>query len=329
MTLPEKPLVSIIIPCFNGQDYLEETLASVYGQTLTDWELILIDDGSTDRTGDILRQQIQRSRGRIIFRSTPNQGISRARNLGITLSSGRFIQFLDADDLLEPDSLAVKVDALEKVQADVAYGDFQFLVSDGAGEFVKGEIQTRNLDDFDQDIETAVMQGFWVPPAGLLYRKTLVDRVGGFNLSLPICQDGRFMFDAARAGARWARVEGIHTYYRVHEAAISKKDKSAFFADYFAHTRSVEDLWSKTGEPLSGTRRDALLKRYFWIGSHFYEHDRAMFGMVWDQIKQHDPKFIPPSTPAMKLFSRLLGYPRAEAVALAWRRVKRFFRDGG
>lgn len=93
--------ISIIIPCYNKAKYLSETLNSVIGQTYCNWECIIINDGSTDETEKIAKQYIDKDQ-RIKYIYQSNQGVSSARNNGITISSGKYILPLDADDTIDP-----------------------------------------------------------------------------------------------------------------------------------------------------------------------------------------------------------------------------------
>ncbi len=100
----ETPLISIIVPVYNVEKYLEQTITSVINQENPDWELILVDDGSTDKSGEICDLYAAKD-DRIKVFHIENQGVSNARNLGIKNAVGEYIQFLDSDDLLEPDTL--------------------------------------------------------------------------------------------------------------------------------------------------------------------------------------------------------------------------------
>lgn len=318
----EHPRVSIIVPCYNGENLLEETVQSVLSQTFPDWELILINDGSTDGTGRLIDAIRRRDEARIRVAHTANQGISRTRNHGTGLARGDYFQFLDHDDLLPRDSLEHKVAVMEQYTADVVYGDYQRLVPRGNGKFAVGGLVRQDPEDFDQDLQTAIVQSFWIPPAGLLYRRTLVEAIGGFDPAYPIVQDHIFMFEAARRTDRWAKADGIVALYREYPASNSKKDASAFYGDLLASARAIDLLW-QSEQGLNETRRKALLKRYFRAATYFYERDRAKFDRIWEFIRFHDPKFVPPSTLPLRLASRLLGYPRAEAVAATVRKVVR------
>ncbi len=97
------PLFSVVIPAYNVGAFLEETLASVLGQTCGDWELIVVDDGSTDDTAERLARMVD---ARLTVCHTANRGVSHARNLGLSLARGRYTALLDADDLWAPTHLA-------------------------------------------------------------------------------------------------------------------------------------------------------------------------------------------------------------------------------
>lgn len=110
------PCVSVVIPAFNAEEFIRETLDSVLSQTFQDFEIIVVDDGSVDRTGDIVIEYGHPVR----YIKTENHGPSHARNVGIRSSKGRYVAFLDADDLWTPEKLAVQISFLEQRQ-DVGF----------------------------------------------------------------------------------------------------------------------------------------------------------------------------------------------------------------
>lgn len=109
-------LVSIITPCYNGEKFIAETIESVMGQTCPDWEMIVVDDGSTDRTAEIARGYVERD-GRIQLVCKPNGGTASARNEGMRRAKGRYIALLDADDVWEKDFLECQLDFLRQKDA--------------------------------------------------------------------------------------------------------------------------------------------------------------------------------------------------------------------
>src|SRR5258706_9511710 len=133
--------ISIIIPCYNAQRWIRETLSSVLAQNIASMEIIVVDDGSTDDSARIIQQEFPAVR----LLQTENRGPSHARNVGTQASSGTLIQYLDADDLLVPDKLNAQAHLLEETGADVAYGDWQFLVPTSNGSFVPGQTVHRQI----------------------------------------------------------------------------------------------------------------------------------------------------------------------------------------
>ena len=117
------PLASIVVPCYNLGQWLPEALQSVLAQSFTDWECIIVDDGSTDGTAGIASEWTRRD-ARFRLLSQDNQGVAAARNAGGAAALGRYLLFLDADDILDPDYLASAVPALAADQSlTLVYGD--------------------------------------------------------------------------------------------------------------------------------------------------------------------------------------------------------------
>ena len=112
-------LVSIIVPVYNCKPYLEDCIQSVLAQDYGNLELLLIDDGSTDGSGQICDQYAHYDKLRVIHQK--NQGVSATRNTGIRLASGDLILFLDSDDTIEPSMVSTMVADIEKEQADCAF----------------------------------------------------------------------------------------------------------------------------------------------------------------------------------------------------------------
>ncbi|ACS60024.1 glycosyltransferase family 2 protein [Rhizobium leguminosarum] len=110
----DRPLVSVVIPAFNASTYIERTLRSAVRQTYDALEIIVVNGGSTDHTAKLL-EQMAMSDSRIRLLSTPNCGVAAARNTGIEASSGRFVAFLDADDLWHLTKVEKQVSALNRL----------------------------------------------------------------------------------------------------------------------------------------------------------------------------------------------------------------------
>ncbi|HUN86802.1 MAG TPA: glycosyltransferase family 2 protein [Terracidiphilus sp.] len=125
------PLVSIITPVYNAARWLPETLASVRGQTFANWEQILVDDGSTDDSAALVEAATRTDSRFRLMRMLNNGGPSAARNLAIDAARGRFIAFLDADDLWLPKKLALSVEWMKAHDYAFIYHDYRHMSNDG------------------------------------------------------------------------------------------------------------------------------------------------------------------------------------------------------
>ena len=115
--------VSIIIPVYNAEGYLERCVDSVLSQSCPDIEVLLIDDGSTDSSFEICRRLAGKDE-RLLIHHQENGGEGSARNTGMDLAHGKYLMFADNDDVLPPDAVAILLDAMEKTGADLAVGEY-------------------------------------------------------------------------------------------------------------------------------------------------------------------------------------------------------------
>ncbi|QIR40492.1 glycosyltransferase [Tolypothrix sp. PCC 7910] len=314
------PLVSVVIPCYNAEQYLAETITSVLSQTWQDFEIIAVDDGSTDNTANLLRSYGSKIRAEF----SPNRGASAARNLGTTLARGKFIQYLDADDLLRPDALEKRIQALVSSDADVAYSDWQRLTENQAGKFLLGDVISRRIEDVHSDPQIALFTDFWAPPAALLYHRRIVEAIGSWNESLPIIQDARFLLDAALMGGKFVYVPGVQADYRVHKAnSLSRRNPIKFVVDCFNNACQVEEFWKVNGG-ITSERQATLEQVYGGVARFFFEHDRPTFYEALAKIHALNPNYLPAGPRSLRQLSKLFGYEQAEAIALNYRRLKNF-----
>ncbi len=311
--------VSVVVPCFNAEKWIVETLTSVRGQGIADLETLVIDDGSTDRSAELVLSNFPEMR---LVRMDRQEGAAQARNVGIGLSRGMYIQFLDADDLLAPGKLRAQFEALERSGADIAYGDWQRLEAlGGTGRFERTRIMARRLSERP---EVDLFEAFWCPPAAYLFRRTIVEKAGGFKQRFPVIQDARFVLDCALAGARFVHCEGIAAYYRVHcSGSLSTRSTQAFLRDLFNNTSDMETLWTSGGGSLGPEQTRVLITHYASIGRSSYEHDRDLFEECYRALQRLRPGYLPSAPFAFALAARVLGHRKAEAVALGFRRLKR------
>ncbi|MCD0504148.1 glycosyltransferase family 2 protein [Bordetella petrii] len=128
---PESPGVSIVMPAYNARRFIGAAIESVLAQTCPDWELIIVDDASTDDTAEVVRAY-QRRDARIRYeKSVPNQGVAAARNRALDLARGRYVAFLDSDDLWEPAKLAQQMAFMDQTGTDISFASYLRIDEDG------------------------------------------------------------------------------------------------------------------------------------------------------------------------------------------------------
>ncbi|MCU0523777.1 MAG: glycosyltransferase family 2 protein [Elainella sp. Prado103] len=189
------PQISVIIPAYNAANTIEETLKSVLQQTWTDFEVIVIDDGSTDHTAEIVNHF---SDPRICLYSYANGGLPTARNRGIAQAKGELIAFLDADDLWTADKLELQQAALQQSpQAGVAYSWTSFMTVTPAGQiFQPGSPYAWSGEVYAQ----LLVADFILSGSNVLVRRSAIETAGWFDPALKSCEDWDYWL---RLAARW------------------------------------------------------------------------------------------------------------------------------
>jgi len=203
----EKALISCIVPVFNCERYLGEALDSILAQTYRPIEIIVIDDGSTDGTGDVAA----RYRDQIRYVRQCNSGAPTARNLGLCLATGEFVAFLDADDLWHPEKLARQKARFEaRPELDYCVTHLQrFWISELEAE--KNSFQNHRFAE--------VLPGYVTQT--LLARRRLFDLVGNFDTSRRVGDPMDWFLRAGEQGATMELLPDLLVYTRMHESNLS------------------------------------------------------------------------------------------------------------
>jgi glycosyltransferase involved in cell wall biosynthesis len=311
--------VSVVIPCHNAEAWIAETVASVVAQSKVDFEIVLVDDGSSDRSVE----RAQKAGGpRLRILRQPQSGVSRARNAGTAAARGRCIQYLDADDVLLPMTLRLQLDAMAASGCDVAYCDWIRFEAQPDGSFRDGEVVRRTLGA-RPDID--IFSGAWWPLGALLYSRRIVERILPWREDLPIVQDARFCLDAALAGATFAKVDHVGVRYRSHPRSLSQRSRQAFVEDWYRNTTDVESRWLNE-DALDGERRQSLARVYWSLARSFFAIDRTRFAEVVDRLRKLDPENAALEPRPIRVLSRVVGYPAAEHAAQYWRGLKTLYK---
>jgi glycosyltransferase involved in cell wall biosynthesis len=220
------PLVTIIVPSFNYARFIYQSLDSVLAQTWQNWECVVVDDGSTDDTRAVVMSYAERD-ARIRYIHQEHRGLSAARNTGIERSRGEFLQFLDADDLIEERKLEKQIEFLRKhPDVDIVYGgamSFTSFESDGRSRIIGVEELTwlPSISGSERDALLALIRQPF-PAHSALIRRSVIEDVGLFDERLKACEDGHFWVRCAVIGKRFRqiKIEGSLAFYRIHPASM-------------------------------------------------------------------------------------------------------------
>jgi len=198
------PIVSVIIPTFNRGWVIREAIDSVLNQTFGSFELIVVDDGSTDNTHDILAEY----KDRITLIKQRNRGVSAARNRGMDVASGRFMAFLDSDDLWLPQKLSRQIAFFESNPAALICQTEETWIRDGVRVNPGKRHHKVSGMIFEPSLHLCL-----VSPSAVMLKRSLFDEVGFFDESLPACED----YDM------WLRVGYKHPIFLIDTPLIIKR----------------------------------------------------------------------------------------------------------
>lgn len=221
----QEPVVSIIIPAYNMGEFLEEAIASVVEGTFASFEILVIDDGSTDNTAAVMAPLVNprndRYDPRIAYFYQDNGGKATAVNNGLQRARGAYITFLDADDQLSPTSLADRLAQAQNGNSpELIIGGFE--VFNSAGTLGK-RVEPKEANP--SQLQRQILMGYKTPfhLNSCLFSRALVDRVGPFDVRLRRCQDIDFSLRCLQSDPTIAIVPAIVYRYRKHRSAIKNR----------------------------------------------------------------------------------------------------------
>lgn len=270
------PLVSVIMPAYNAAPYIRESVASVLDQQHQNLELIIIDDGSTDGTADLIKGIDPR----ITVLSQENSGPAAARNLGLSKARGEFIAFLDADDLWTPDKLTLQLSFFkENPEFGVVFGGFLRWIAREDGGFDRPP-EPEGVHRPADAVISSQTGWIYVP---LLYdsivciitalvRREALDTVGGFDPAFVTGEDYNLWLRISR---QWqaAKLARTLAYYRIHRSSTTHKPRP--INNEYVALMSALETWGAVGPDGRVADSERLRERLFMLNfSHGYQHVR-------------------------------------------------------
>lgn len=229
--MPTTPVISVIVPVYKAERYLNECIDSILAQTFSDFELILVDDGSPDRSGEICDQYAaEDARIRVIHK--PNGGVSSARNAGFEITRGKYITFVDADDWLDHDCLTNYFNAISDPGVDVATGTIRFLHPNGSTYDHK---LWSPIKDNKREISDYIVSPWNCLCGNILRRSLLTDNNLTSPVGITLCEDFHIMVRAIFYARKVVAVTNAIYFYRDQDQSLChnigvKEYKSARYA---------------------------------------------------------------------------------------------------
>lgn len=276
-----QPLISVIVPCHNYGKYVGEAIESIQQQTYKNWELLLVDDGSSDDTGAVVARYCAAD-SRIRYHYQPQQGVSAARNNGFSLAQGEYLQLLDADDLLARHKFERQLALFEKYpSAALIYGDaYAFTHQPGTQKpaFTKFTLPKAPISGvgYALALHMAVDNIFLI--SSPLFRRSLLQSLRGFNPNVLAFEDWEFWYRAVLQGAEFVYEpqEGTEFYVRAHGNNTTGNRHKMW--KYRLEARKsllfiIKEMLAK--------KEDAELAAIYAVHQAFYYEESARFNLLY------------------------------------------------
>lgn len=272
------PQVSVVIPVYNGDRYLAEAIDSVLAQTYSAWDMIVVDDGSTDRTPTILQHYQQRYDRSIRVKRQANQGVAVARNQGIAMAQGDWIAFLDADDVFLPDKLAAQVAlATTKPHLGMIHSGWQRVSQTG---------QLLRVVEPWQEIPQLTLETWlrWKPvlPSAMLFRRDWLQRSGGFDARFPPAEDTELVLRLALMGCEAEWLPQVTVKYRQHEHSAMHQG----LPQARSLTAVVDQVFRQPNLPDSIRWQEPTIRYHTLVWIAWYLHYTGHLSAMTDYLQQ-------------------------------------------
>jgi len=274
-----RDLISVVMPAYNSEAFIPEAIESVIGQTYTNWELIIVDDGSTDNTSQIVAGY-KEADNRIRYFFQNNSGPAVARNKGIKESRGKYIAFLDSDDIWYLDKLEKQMNFLFCHPGYVVYGGRNYILEEN-GRFVEsGQIRLfENHDTIQENAEYFIFHPNMTITSTVLFEKDLLDRVGYFDETPQICEDDNLFIRMAMHSKFHCLNEAVD-YRRKHDNSLTGAGKAWGKGPY--RYRAIQRALEQTPDPLLPWKKTDILSRWSLIYSiGAFEKSRYLTSFLW------------------------------------------------
>ncbi|MCN4144544.1 MAG: glycosyltransferase family 2 protein [Thiohalomonas sp.] len=268
----EKEIISVVIPCYNQAEFLDETVQSLLEQSYKELEIIIVNDGSTDNSRELIYHWNEKYPDKIRLIEQENRGLSEARNSGIRAASGNYLFLLDADDKLHKTMISKCMNAIAEHDADIIYADYQRF----------GE--TDRVQTTGDKVELYALQYANVTGATALYKKEVWEKTGGYKQNMHGgYEDWEFWLNASKRGFKFYHISEVLFYYRVK--------KESMYTDALAkHAYLCSKIVINHSELYTDEQQDDAIKTikayenladlYFYFDANIFSDEKGILSLI-------------------------------------------------
>lgn len=235
-----QPKISVIVPIYNGESYIERCINSILNQTFQDFELILIDDGSKDNSLEMLKKFEQIEKIKVYYQN--NKGPSAARNKGIEKAIGKYLIFIDIDDWIEDDYIESLLNEIENNKLDfvtIGYNDISKY-----GVFSVNDFYKKNKTLTKQEILLNIFNGTGGVPWGKIYKRNIIiaNKIK-MNENIFMCEDQLFVLEYCLNSKKIGNLNlNKYNYNRLNENSISNKLNLTYYKNFLLYLKELEKI---------------------------------------------------------------------------------------
>jgi len=302
------PLVSIIIPVYNRFEFIIETLESIKSQTYSNWECIIVDDGSTDKTLVVVAEYIKTDRRLKLFTRPDNylSGGNGARNFGFMQSSGKYISFLDSDDTISIHKIKNQVQKMVLSDADLCLSDWKFFNKSGI--INQENPLLNNKFDTGRDVLNLYSKyNFFIQTGVFLLKRDLILRSGLFFEALRVNQDGEFFFRILLNSSKvvisetdslyWRMDTGNKSSYEISELKFRHRIESWKLIDSYIKIYGIENI-----EAIVENAKEYMFISYSKKAYHLILENKLFFKNQMKEYKKNNSILTVFKTKLLALF---------------------------
>lgn len=305
-------LISILIPCYNAERWVARAIESAVGQTWPNKEVIVVDDGSTDNSLEVIRS----FDGRIRWETGPNQGGNAARNRLLQLARGDWVQYLDADDYLRSTKLE------RQLQVSRRHPDSDVICGPTAWERLHNGDLVCTDETIPEPRDPWVLLAKWQLPqtGGPLWRRAALNHVKGWRVEQPCCQEHELYLRLLASGRKFEFSDECLAVYCDSEdtTRVTRKVPGEVDRQRLIIFDRMEQVLAERKE-LTTMRLQAINDARHQLARKYWRSDKPLKASILVRIRRSDPNYLPdlgPASPPTYIATyRLLGFEAAQLVA--------------